>query len=215
MGLSTSGNISLGCALVAGRNLVPSPAAGKTALRTLFGINLQFRRVEGRSQERLKSRCVFRYNNAMADALLELAKELWAKAYEQQMQGDLDLAVQLYKRSIEMYPTAEAYTFLGWTYHFQGKIDEAIAECKKAIALDPSFGNPYNDIGAYLIEQGHPDDAVPWLEKAIASSRYEAYHYPWYNLGRVYVAKEMYNKARQCFEQSRQIEPGTRPRLTV
>ena len=37
--------------------------------------------------------------------------------------------------------------------------------------------------------------------------RYDAYHYPWYNLGRVYVAKELYNKARQCFEQSRQIEP--------
>src|SRR5579871_3187410 len=36
-GLSTSGSISLGCALVAGRNRVPSPAAGKTALRT-FGI---------------------------------------------------------------------------------------------------------------------------------------------------------------------------------
>src|SRR5215469_1276347 len=36
-GLSTNGSISLGCALVAGRNRVPSPAAGKTALRT-FGI---------------------------------------------------------------------------------------------------------------------------------------------------------------------------------
>jgi hypothetical protein len=34
--LSTKGNISLGCALVAGRNLVPRPAAGKTALRTFF-----------------------------------------------------------------------------------------------------------------------------------------------------------------------------------
>ena len=30
IGLSTSGSISLGCALVAGRNRVPSPAAGKT-----------------------------------------------------------------------------------------------------------------------------------------------------------------------------------------
>src|ERR1035438_9529917 len=36
MGLSTSGIISLGWALVAGRNLVPSPAAGKTALQTCF-----------------------------------------------------------------------------------------------------------------------------------------------------------------------------------
>src|ERR671919_229846 len=34
VGLSTSGSISLGWALVAGRNRVPRPAAGKTALRT-------------------------------------------------------------------------------------------------------------------------------------------------------------------------------------
>src|SRR5450631_333514 len=38
MGLSTIGSISLGIAFVAGRNRVPSPAAGKTALRTLAGI---------------------------------------------------------------------------------------------------------------------------------------------------------------------------------
>src|SRR5690349_2196894 len=148
---------------------------------------------------------------SMADALLALAKELWEKAYEQQKQGDLDLAVQLYKRSIEMHPTAEAYTFLGWTYHFQGKIDEAIAECKKAIALDPGYGNPYNDIGAYLIEKSQPDEALEWLEKAIASERYDAYHYAWYNLGRVYVAKEMYNKARQCFARAQEIEPRYQP----
>src|SRR5277367_5273442 len=34
-GLSTTFNISFGWALVAGRNRVPSPAAGNTALRTL------------------------------------------------------------------------------------------------------------------------------------------------------------------------------------
>src|SRR5437763_17198753 len=34
VGLSTRGSISLGCAFVAGRNRVPRPAAGKTALRT-------------------------------------------------------------------------------------------------------------------------------------------------------------------------------------
>src|ERR1035438_1537098 len=38
MGLSTIGNISLGWALVAGKKRVPSPAAGKTAFRTLAGI---------------------------------------------------------------------------------------------------------------------------------------------------------------------------------
>src|SRR5580704_7554666 len=41
MGLSTSGNISLGWALVAGRKRVPRPAAGKTALRT-FATGMPF-----------------------------------------------------------------------------------------------------------------------------------------------------------------------------
>src|SRR3981189_1761845 len=38
IGLSTSGSISLGCALVAGKKRVPRPAAGKTALRTFIFI---------------------------------------------------------------------------------------------------------------------------------------------------------------------------------
>src|SRR5215813_12038162 len=40
IGLSTIGSISFGWAFVAGRNRVPSPAAGKTALRTFAIIDL-------------------------------------------------------------------------------------------------------------------------------------------------------------------------------
>src|ERR1039458_10795431 len=50
IGLSTMGSISFGCALVAGRKRVPSPAAGKTALRTLAGINYQFGAADGNWQ---------------------------------------------------------------------------------------------------------------------------------------------------------------------
>lgn len=144
----------------------------------------------------------------VTDPRAELALELFRKAYAMQMQGDLDLAESLYKRSIEIHPTAEAYTFLGWTYKFQGKLDEAINECKNAILIDPGFGNPYNDIGAYLIELNRPDEAIPWLEKATRSVRYASYHYPWFNLGRIYLAKDLLNRARQCFEKSLSIEPN-------
>src|SRR5437879_4562560 len=52
VGLSTRGSISLGCALVAGRKRVPSPAAGKTALRTLADdITLQCAVRPGRAQQ--------------------------------------------------------------------------------------------------------------------------------------------------------------------
>ena len=147
----------------------------------------------------------------MGDARFEMAVELLRKAYQLQMQGELDLAISLYKRSIDLHPTAEAYTFLGWTYRFQGKLDQAIAECKRAIALDPTFGNPYNDIGAYLIEKGKYDEAIPWLEQATRARRYEAYHFPWFNLGRVYFAKDLFTKARECWQKSLEFEPDYAP----
>jgi Tfp pilus assembly protein PilF len=140
----------------------------------------------------------------------DLHEQAWAllqKAYRAQMEGDLDQAVTLYKNSLELFPTAEAHTFLGWTYHFQGKIDDAIAECKRAIEVDPEFGNPYNDIGSYLIQMGRYDEAIPWLEKAIAAPRYEPRHFPHFNLGRAYIAKGMLVRARECFNESLRIEP--------
>jgi tetratricopeptide (TPR) repeat protein len=143
----------------------------------------------------------------VSDHRRELAIELLQKAYKLQMEGQLDLAVRFYQESIDAFPTAEAYTFLGWTYRFQGRLDDAIEECKKAIAVDPTFGNPYNDIGAYLIEQDKHEQAIEWLELATRSERYEAYHYPWYNLGRVYVKLECYNKARECFQKAVEIQP--------
>jgi tetratricopeptide (TPR) repeat protein len=147
----------------------------------------------------------------MSDPRLEMALELFRKAWKLQMQGDLELAADLYKQSIALRPTAEAHTFLGWTYRFLGRLEDAIAECKRAIEVDPSLGNPYNDIGAYLIELGRPGEAIPWLEKATVSERYESYHYPWYNLGRAYVLEELYSRARECFRQALDIEPGYKP----
>jgi tetratricopeptide (TPR) repeat protein len=136
-----------------------------------------------------------------------LAYDLFQQAYEHQMDGELDLAIELYRRSIETYPTAEAHTFLGWTYSFQGKLDEAIAECKKAIEIDPDFGNPYNDIGAYLIEKDQHREAIPWLKKAAKAKRYDTAQFAHYNLGRAYIALELLNKAKLEFKKALDIQP--------
>jgi Tfp pilus assembly protein PilF len=135
------------------------------------------------------------------------AKQRFQEAFAAQMAGDYDRAVEFYLESLTLHPTAEAYTFLGWTYHFQGKIEEAIAECKHAIEIDPDFGNPYNDIGAYLIDLDRFDEAIPWLEQAMTAKRYEPRHFPYFNLGRVYLAKGMINRARELFQKSLAIEP--------
>lgn len=132
------------------------------------------------------------------------ALECFRKAYEHQMKGEIDEAMALYKKSIEICPTAEAHTFLGWAYSFRGRYDEAIAECRRAIQLDPDFGNPYNDIGAYLIEKGRPDEAISWLEKAAAAKRYESHCFPHYNLGRIWENKGDWVKALASYEKSLQ-----------
>jgi tetratricopeptide (TPR) repeat protein len=127
------------------------------------------------------------------------AAELFQKAYELQMAGEFQQAIELYTRSIQAFPTAEAYTFRGWTYSFLGDYERAISECLEAIKVDPEFGNPYNDIGAYLIEQEKWDEAIPWFEKAIRAPRYEARCYPHFNLGRVYERQHKWQKAKQCY----------------
>ena len=142
-----------------------------------------------------------------AEDRIELAADLFRRAFEAQNSGDLETAVDLYQQSIAAFPTAEAHTFLGWTYSFQGDLQGAIAECQKAIVVDPDFGNPYNDIGAYLLEMGKPDEAIPWLEKATRASRYDPRHYPHINLGRAYVAKEMLSRALAEFEQALAFAP--------
>ena len=141
----------------------------------------------------------------------EAKKEAWAlfrQAYESQMKGELEEAVTLYKQSIDAHPTAEAYTFLGWTYSFMGKLDDAIEECHRAIAVDPDFGNPYNDIGAYLIEKGEPDEAIPWFEKAMQAKRYESPAFPHLNLGRVYERKGEWSRAIDCYKRALALNPA-------
>jgi tetratricopeptide (TPR) repeat protein len=108
-----------------------------------------------------------------ADRSYREALGLLSAAYQQQMAGRLDEAERLYRRSIALFPTAEAHTFLGWTYSFSERYDEAIEQCRQAIAVDHEFGNPYNDIGAYLIAKGQIRDAIPWLEQATTAPRYE------------------------------------------
>jgi Tfp pilus assembly protein PilF len=141
------------------------------------------------------------------DDRLTKAQEFFQQAYELQAEGKYEHAIRLYKQSIEVYPTAEAHTFLGWTYSFQGRLDEAIAECHRAISVDPDFGNPYNDIGVYLMQQGQYNEALPWLEKAKQASRYEPRHFPYLNTGRIYLATGDWLKALKEFEQAVEIMP--------
>ncbi|HLO67085.1 MAG TPA: tetratricopeptide repeat protein [Holophaga sp.] len=136
------------------------------------------------------------------------AMELVGKAYQHHMRGDIVRAIELYTQSLDVLPTPEAYTYRGWAKSFQKDFQAAIEDCHRAIDLDPEYGNPYNDIGAYYLELGQLDDTIPWLHMALKARRYESYCYPHYNLGRVYEAQDRLERALEHYRSAVQENPG-------
>lgn len=135
------------------------------------------------------------------------ANRLLQEGYDLQMAGKLDEAITLYLQSIASQPTAEAHTFLGWAYSMKGQYGDAIRECEKAIRVDPAYGNPYNDMGAYLIETGRWQEAATWLEKATRAERYDSRFYAWYNLGRVWEHLGDWSRALEAYRHALEQNP--------
>jgi len=139
------------------------------------------------------------------------AEQLYNTGYLLTLMGHYEEAIRLFDRSLEILPTAEGYTYKGWTLSHMGEYQRAIEEAQRAIRVDPDFGNPYNDIGVYLIELGKEDEAIPYLEKAKRARRYCCRQFPHFNLGRIYLKKRLYEQAREEFKKSLEIDPDYLP----
>ena len=144
---------------------------------------------------------------------LEEAFVYWQKGYVLHALGEYEAAARYFRKSIEAKPTAEGHTFLGWSLSHLDRIDEAIAECRTAIEIDPGYGNPYNDIGVYLIDLGKPGEAIPWFEKAMRAERYCCYQFPHFNLGRVLLMHDKLEEAQRSFERALSYDPDYLPAL--
>lgn len=140
-----------------------------------------------------------------------IVEELYNRGYIVSLLGHYEQAILLFKKSLEIHPTAEAYTYMGWTYSHMGDYQRAITEAEEAIRIDPDFGNPYNDIGVYLMELGRDDEAAPYLKKAMRAERYCCYQFPHFNMGRIFLKKKMYEEAKQEFHKSLAIDPKYLP----
>ncbi len=122
--------------------------------------------------------------------------------------GEVDAAIKKFKDAIKACPSAEAYTLWGWTVSILGDLDQAIELCRRAVEVDPEYGNAYNDIGTYHMKKGELDAAVPWLEKAKQAQRYEPKHFPYLNLGRIYLSRCDFPKALTEFNVALTMDPS-------
>jgi tetratricopeptide (TPR) repeat protein len=132
---------------------------------------------------------------------LEGALELIQSAAHLLESDDLDmgdktrLAKAYYIESIKLFETADARAYLGWHLYLDGKVDEAVSECQRAIQVDPAFGNPYNDLGLIRIEEGKKDEAMELFQKAKTAPRNEVRHYACQNLASLHLEENRVKSA--------------------
>jgi len=150
---------------------------------------------------------VLSFEASLSERRRRKAMGCFYEAYNAQLRRDYARAIDKYQQSISLYPTAEAHTFLGWTYSFLGELEDAIEECQRAIEVDPDFGNPYNDIGAYLIAKGEYTKAEPYLNQALDAKRYRAYHFAHFNLGRAKEYQGDVLNALRHYKKAIELEP--------
>ncbi len=117
-----------------------------------------------------------------------------------QAQGDLEGAAYFFAHSLEWADTPEARVGQAQAYSYEGKLEQAVAECKKAIALDPDQGQAYNDIGVYLMQQGLDDEAQGWFHLAIDAPKLSERQHPHYNLGRIFERHQQLKQAVTAYQ---------------
>lgn len=65
------------------------------------------------------------------------------KAVEYQKDNQLATAVSLYKNSLNIYPTVQGYYNLAGVYEAKGMFEQALAEYKNTLRLDPQYKDAY------------------------------------------------------------------------
>ncbi len=123
--------------------------------------------------------------------------------------GDLHAALHAFEESARHDETADALTYQAWMHSLLG--DPATAErlCLRAIRLDPDFGNPYNDIGTICLLRRDVPAAIEWFQRAKRAPRYEPRHFPFLNLGRLYMTLGMPREAISELEGALALSPGS------
>lgn len=92
----------------------------------------------------------------------------------------------------------------GDAYYQAGKVDEAMAEYERALAMDAFNVNVHNSIGVCHGDRGDWDSALASFHKAMELDPEDAFAV--YNAGYIYMQKEAYETALDYFERALKID---------
>jgi len=106
------------------------------------------------------------------------------------------------------YPTPEkVHLNLGLLYLSQGRQDEAIAEFRRGVEINPKFWRGHYELASALDKAGRLDEAISEYEVAVPDYKGNAeYHY---RLGLAYMKDQQAPKAREHLSRCQELAPGS------
>ena len=114
--------------------------------------------------------------------------------------GKLGEAESHYRQALPGRPSAEAHNGLGYVLARQDRTDEAYAEYRKAIEIDPKYTPAYNNLADTLARHGKLDEAEQVYQRSLAVKQspavYNALGVVQRRLGKTREADEQFAKAK-------------------
>jgi tetratricopeptide (TPR) repeat protein len=81
--------------------------------------------------------------------------------------GEAELAVDWAARGARARPSKLGEIWLGYAYRSAGRVPEALAALRRAVAHDPDDLSVYADIAGTLADNGQLDEALSWADRAL------------------------------------------------
>lgn len=116
--------------------------------------------------------------------------------------GRLRESADAFRSTVELDPqNAEAWNNLGSVLYAIdiAQLDDAIACCRRAVAINPQLGHAHYNLGTMLLKNA-PEEAIEHFKIAISfqPNHTDALN----NLGSAYAMKERFDEAIECFRKS-------------
>jgi adenylate cyclase len=132
---------------------------------------------------------------AAAHALLaDIYRSEWWYGWRDD-EAALDRALELAQKGVALDDSLPfAHMFLGWIHLWRKEHDQAIAEAKRCLALDPDNAEGHVRLGSILDQAGRPAEGLPLIETAMRLDP----HYPFlyiFWLANAFHSLERYDEA--------------------
>jgi type IV pilus biogenesis/stability protein PilW len=124
-------------------------------------------------------------------------------------QGKTMQAIESVDKALKLDPeNSEAHYFLGFIRYQQSEYKPAEKEFRKAIKLNPYYTDAHNHLGLVYREMKDYDKALSEFRVALNDKSYKSQEKVHFNIGHLYLARNMYPEAIASFQKAVEINPN-------